>query len=280
MNIRSIISTVILFFGIMGASASNISQTDTVTIPTKNLREPGKAIVILPEQACQPNNTTRFPTVYLLHGYSDNYTSIAKEIPALQDYANRMGLIFVMPDGRNLWYWDSISPKGQNMESFITNDLIPYIDTKYPTLAQRSSRAISGISMGGHGALWIGLRHPDLFKAAGSMSGGVDIRPFADQWEMKELLGTIEDNPKAWDEHTVMTLADTISPGQIDIIFDAGTEDFVNQVNADLHKKLVERKIPHEYISRPGEHSWDYWRNSIKYQLLFFNDRLHRTLDR
>ncbi|MDE6410603.1 MAG: hypothetical protein K2K81_10245, partial [Muribaculaceae bacterium] len=66
----------------------------------------------------------------------------AKEIPALQDYANRMGLIFVMPDGRNLWYWDSISPKVQNMESFITNDLIPYIDTKYPTLAQSSSRAI------------------------------------------------------------------------------------------------------------------------------------------
>jgi enterochelin esterase-like enzyme len=63
-----------------------------------------------------------------------------------------------------------------------------------------------------------------------------------------------------------------LKPGQLNIIFDCGSEDFFAAVNAELHQALLDAKIPHDYISRPGVHNADYWRNSILYQLLYFNE--------
>ena len=56
------------------------------------------------------------------------------------------------------------------------------------------------------------------------------------------------------------------------LIFDCGVDDFFYNENKRLHKKLVERNIPHDYIERPGGHDWNYRSNSIKYQLIFFSN--------
>lgn len=98
-------------------------------------------------------------------------------------------MIIVCPDGRNSWYWDSPVDPSMQMESFFTDCLIPTVDSLYRTMPARGGRAITGLSMGGHGALWLAWRHPDLFGAAGSMSGGVDIRPFPANWNMADRLG-------------------------------------------------------------------------------------------
>ena len=125
--------------------------------------------------------------------------------------------------------------------------------------------------MGGHGGLWLGINHPDVFGACGSMSGGVDIRPFPNNWDMKKWLGTYKENPKVWDEHTVINQLDKIEPNTLSIIIDCGTEDFFYQVNENLHKEMLYRNIKHDYIIRPGAHNGQYWENAVDYQLQFFS---------
>lgn len=132
-------------------------------------------------------------------------------------------------------------------------------------------RAVSGFSMGGHGSLWLGFRHPDVFGACGSMSGGVDIRPFPENWNMKASLGDYADNREIWDSHTVINIVHKLNPKTMPaIIIDCGTSDFFYEVNEALHRKLLYHRIPHDYITRPGGHSHQYWRNAIDYHLVFF----------
>lgn len=230
-----------------------------------------KNLVILPaDYASRPQQ--KYPVVYLLHGHGGNYTSwLASVKPGLPRLATEYGLIIVCPEGENSWYWDSpISPKSQ-FETYISRELRESIEKRYPTRNDRNSRAITGYSMGGHGALWLAFRHPDLFGACGSMSGGMDIRPFPNNWNMKDQLGTYAGHPQRWDEHTVINLLPYPTEfGALAIIIDCGTEDFFFQVNNRLHEKMLELKIPHDYITRPGGHTQAYWNNAIDYQLLFF----------
>ena len=185
-------------------------------------------------------------------------------------------MIFVMPDGRDTWYWDSELDPSLKMESFITDRLVQYIDSAYNTIPTPDKRAITGLSMGGHGALWLAMRHSDLWHNAGAMSGGVDFRPFPNNWKIKERLGEKEKNPESWDSHTVIGLVPTLTPGQLNIIFDCGTDDFFYEVNNNLHAALSDAGIPHDYTSRPGGHTHEYWANSVLYHLLYFYNNFNR----
>ncbi|MEE0978047.1 MAG: alpha/beta hydrolase family protein [Muribaculaceae bacterium] len=251
-------------------------RVDTAVVNTKHLATPMKATVLLPDSALK-NPDAKFPTVYLLNGFSGDYRNWIERVPRIKELSNRYGLILVMPDGRDSWYWDSPIDPQMQMESFFVKDLVPYIDANYPTKGTADQRAISGLSMGGHGALWLGMRHPELFKSAASMSGGVDIRPFPKNWKMAKRLGKKEDNPEVWEQHTVINLVPQLENGQINLLFDCGKDDFFAEVNENLHKSLVEHGIDHDYITRPGKHSWDYWRNSVLYHLLFFKEQFDKA---
>jgi len=185
-------------------------------------------------------------------------------------------MVFVLPDGRNSWYWDAPADPRMQMESFITRELVPAMDAALPVRREASQRAITGLSMGGHGALWLAMRHPDIFGSAGSMSGGVDIRPFPKSWNMPDRLGAKADYPQRWEEHTVVNLVPTLKPGMLNITVDCGTDDFFAGVNRELHRRLLDAGIPHDYTERPGGHSHAYWANSIRYHLLFFNEVFRR----
>jgi S-formylglutathione hydrolase FrmB len=130
--------------------------------------------------------------------------------------------------------------------------------------------------MGGHGALYLAFRHPDVFGNAGSMSGGVDIRPFPGNWNLNNALGTMEAHPERWEAAAVVNLVKNIRPGQVNIYFDCGVDDFFAGVNDNLHRVLLEAGIPHDYVSRPGAHTWEYWNNSILHHLLFFSEAFNR----
>jgi S-formylglutathione hydrolase FrmB len=179
-------------------------------------------------------------------------------------------MIIVCPDGKNSWYWDSPVNPAMRYETYMIKELVAYIDSHYKTISDKKGRAITGLSMGGHGGLWLGFRHTDIFGACGSTSGGVDIRPFPDNWEMKNALGAYLENQERWNEYTVINQLDRIQSNAPAIIIDCGTGDFFFEVNEMLHKKLLSLRIPHDYIVRPGEHNGAYWKNAIEYQLLFF----------
>lgn len=251
------------------AFTASAFRVDTVSVATKYLDTPMKAVVIVPDAA---SPSSRVPSVYILNGFGGDYKSWVSSAPRLGDFADQFGMILVMPDGRDSWYWDSPQNPGMQMESAITRDVVPYIDSHYPTLDIPARRAITGLSMGGHGAFWLGSRNPHLFGAIGSMSGGVDIVPFPKSWKMADQLGPYDANKERWQNHSVMSCIPALKANGQKITFDCGVDDFFATVNNNLHQRLVEEKIPHDYTSRPGNHSWNYWRNSIIYHLTFFNE--------
>lgn len=256
----------LLFFFITNIVSSQ--TIDTISVFSDKMQDEVKNLVILPEGY---EKTKEYPVLYLLHGYGGNFKTWVGIKRSLPEEASKLNMIIVCPDGKNSWYWDSpINPKIQ-YETYISKELINYIDTNYSTIKSPKGRAITGLSMGGHGGLWLGIRHSYIFGACGSMSGGVDIRPFPNNWEMKKSIGRYKENPSVWDEHTVINQLFKIEPNSLEIIIDCGTDDFFFEVNQKLHEQLLYNNIPHEYIVRPGKHDGKYWNNAIDYQLLFFH---------
>ena len=219
-----------------------IARADCATVDLLQFQSPlvpgtENVTVITPD--CAADGLRRVPTVYLLNGFDGDHLAWIYIRPDLPRLADTYGFVIVCPHGRNSWYWDSPADPTMRMESYITTELVPYIDAHYPTIPEASKRAISGLSMGGHGALWLGMRHSDIWGSAASMSGGVDIRPFPDNWKMKEWLGERDANKHRWDDHTVINLVPTLRQGQLNIAFDCGKDDFFAGVNENLHRAPV-----------------------------------------
>lgn len=266
---RFLTITLILLFP-LAAMHARASFVDTLTVDSKMGRKINN-IVITPVDY---ENHFAYPTVYLLHGYDGNYTDWMRTTN-LVEQATKHQCIIVCPDGQDSWYFDSpIDPKMQ-FETYITKELIPAVDSKYNTIADRTGRAITGLSMGGHGALWIAWRHTDLFAACGSMSGGVDITKFPDKWKIQLRLGPYAKNKSRWASHSVASLVPTLKNGTQAIIIDDGADDFFYDVNMALHESLRQNGIDHEFDIRPGRHTWDYWTTSLPIHLDFFDKYLH-----
>ena len=124
--------------------------------------------------------------------------------------------------------------------------------------------------MGGHGALFLALRHSGIFGAAGSMSGVVDLKESKNRFDISKRIGDTILQAKAWYDFTVINLIENYTRTDLKIIFDCGNKDIFIEGNRKLHQKMLQLKMPHTYTERPGEHNWDYWRNAIPFQLLFF----------
>ena len=215
--------------------------------------------------------------IYLLHGAGGDFGNWMRRFPELQDLSNELGLVIVCPDAdKTSWYIDSPEDPSSLYESYIIDELLPTIDSIYPS----NRRAITGLSMGGHGALFLALRHPEVFDYAGSMSGGVDLRPFDNNWGLPRILGTYKDFPDRWKELSVVGIVENMDvPTTQRFIFDCGSNDFFLEVNRDLHKVMTEKGIVHEYTERPGTHDWNYWRVSVVEHLEFFKDEFESTFE-
>ncbi len=260
----------ILFFTILVSSAIviNAATVDTVLTESPSMHKKIKAVVITPAGY---NRQTAYPVTYLLHGYGGNYSHWVKNVGSITHYADQLKMIIVCPDGNiGSWYFDSPVDSSYRYETYISKELVSWVDAHYLTIANSSGRAITGFSMGGHGALYLAIKHQDVFGAAGSTSGGVDMRPFPRNWEISKRLGTITDYPERWEQNSVVNLTHLLTLKSLSLIIDCGTADFFYDVNIKLHNKLLESKIPHDFIIRPGAHNWEYWSNAIGYELLFF----------
>lgn len=258
-----------LFVFIFLATASQAAIVDTVMIYSYAMKKSSKAVVIIPEKEKPAQG---WPVVYLLHGYSGDATNWIRKVPALKEYADQFGLMIVCPDGDySSWYVDSPVDSSMRYATYIGQEVPNYIDKNYPTRATKQGRAITGLSMGGHGGLYLGIKYKETFGAAGSMSGGVDLLCCTTRFDVPKRIGDSTRYASNWINYSVMGIVETLKPESAPkMIIDCGTEDFFYDINAALHKKMLSSKIPHEYIERPGQHNWDYWANAVQYQLLFF----------
>lgn len=267
MKRNQILFSVLLMFWVVAVQAARV---DTVMVKSTSMDKEVQVVYVVPDKALG-NKAEACPVVYLLHGYGGNARTWIGIKPNLPEIADEKGIIFVCPDGKNSWYWDSPKNPAYRYETFVSSELVKHTDTHYATVPEKKARAITGLSMGGHGGLWLGIRHKDTFGAAGSTSGGVDIRPFPTNWQMNKQLGEYAANKGVWDQHTVINQIDKIQDGDLALIIDCGEQDFFLEVNKELHKRLLARNISHDFITRPGAHNGQYWNNSIDYQILFFD---------
>lgn len=243
---------------------------DTIDVMSAKMGRVIKNTIVLPAQYTQKKNPVKFyPVVYLLHGAMGCYRDWPKKAD-LRSLASQYGVIFVCPDGQDSWYFDSPIDPNFQFETYVVHELRNYVETHYRTINHPKYRAITGLSMGGHGALWLAWRHPDIYGSCGSMEGGVDIYNYPNRWKVNERLGDFESNKEVWREHSVIYLVPTLEPGQ-NIVIDAGKDDIFIDANNDLHEALDKQGIPHDYVIRPGKHSWTFWVNALDYQMLFFH---------
>ena len=253
----------------LGLSLAAFNQHD-INVWSEGMQKDVPVTVITPDSY---DASLRYPVVYILHGYSDNPQKWAAG-GVVGNLVDQYNVLAVLPDGGfSSWYFDSPVMSEYKYETFISKEPIEYIDNNYSTVQDRKGRAITGNSMGGHGAMYNAIRHQEVYGSVGCLSGGVDIRPFPNDWHISQRLGTQEEYPERWAENTIINMTHLLKPGALNIAIDCGTEDFFFEVNCNLHEKLLAEGIPHEFTTRPGVHNWVYWMNAIKYQFLFFSDR-------
>lgn len=251
---------------------SKAATVDTVSIYSNAMHKEYKCVVIKP--ATYKKNKTGLPVVYLLHGYGGWYSNWIIRVPELKKYADNYNLMIVCPDGgQSSWYFDSPIDSSMRYETYVGKEIPEYIDARYKTIKDRKARAITGLSMGGHGALFLAFRHAATFGACGSMSGGVDLNYSKNKFDIIKRIGDTISHADNWKNYMVINLIENYPKDSLAIIVDCGINDeLYTEANRDFHKKMLRLKIPHDYTERPGRHNWDYWRNSIQYHLMFFRN--------
>ena len=252
------------------------ADVDTIQIYSRSMQKSIPAVVVTPDgYSSQPMQ--RYPVVYLLHGAGGSYSNWIKKVPAIRALADQYQAIIVCPDGASTsWYFDSPIDSGFRYETHVSREVPNHIDSAYRTINDRKARAITGLSMGGHGALFIAFRHADRFSIAGSMSGALHVSVIRKGYNVEKRLGDTVVNAAYWRDWSVLNVIEQYPKDSLSILIDCGTEDRVMPMNRAVHEKMLKLKIPHEYLERPGEHNWPYWENAIQYQMMFINQQFRK----
>jgi len=242
-----------------------------------------KAAVVLPSS--YSNNKKAYPVLYLLHGgggHFRDWLNLTPDKMLVKNLADQYNIIIVMPECETFgWYLDSPFDPNSKFETYVSKEVVQKIDNTYRTVRSNKGRVITGLSMGGHGAMYLSTRHPDIFGAAGTMSGAMDMnytkyslnedfkKMLIERFE--KLLGTSDVSNDVFVKNSVINMSETIKKNGIPVIIDCGVDDFLIDVNRELHRRLVYNNTPHDYVERPGAHTWEYWQNSLPYHVLFFS---------
>ncbi len=256
------------------------------------LAHPVRVCVALPESYAS-SAPKRYPMLYFLHGLFENERSWDERggqqvLEELQRQGQLGEFLVVLPDGGRSFYVNSLDGR-ERYEDFFIKELVPFIDGKYRTIADRSARGISGTSMGGYGALHLGMSHPEVFGSASAHSAALLPRipnplPSEGRWRfyariLERAFGSPLD-AAYWDANNPLTLAESPSRfANLKLYFDCGESDRYGfeEGSQILHEKLAARGFPHDFALRPGDHGWGYLSRYMKYSLLFhwrwFNHR-------
>ena len=268
---------------ILLCSLGHLGAQEQIVITSPHLQANDTVLVFTPHGYADGESR---PTLFLLHGWSGDWNNWNQRVP-IQEFCNRFGFIIICPDGfYNSWYMNSSDPNGMQWRSFFDKELYPMMQARYHF--RREECFISGLSMGGQGALNIYIDDPSRFRAAGSMSGVMDLRETTlRESQISKVLGTYSvDNPRFYTESVIQRIEllapakdQTVLPQdqvvkQLQIIISCGYDDVYAKHSQDLANKCRTLNIPHILILSPGGHSWPYWEWALQRQLQEFYNRL------
>jgi putative tributyrin esterase len=231
--------------------------------------------VILPQPASakqigitSPDRKTRYPALYLLHGLSDDH-SIWCRRTSIERYAAAYGLVIVMPEVHRSWYADI--PGGSNYWTFVSEELPAIAEQFFPISPLREDRFAAGLSMGGYGAFKLALRRPDMFSAAASLSGALNVTELAIQRVAQgkdEYLRVFGDpNTIAGSDNDLFALAHKAQSGESPLpkLFQwCGTEDHLIKANRDFRDHIKSLGFDCQYHEASGTHEWEHWDREIQ----------------
>ena len=210
-----------------------------------------------------------YPTLYLLHGLSDDHT-IWMRRTSIERYAAAKNIAVVIPAVARSFYQNMAS--GPQYWTFVSEELPRLMRQFFPLSAAREDNFVAGLSMGGYGALRLGLARPESFAAAASLSGALDFvgrlrsagKP-GSRVSLAEWQGVAGVNLEAG-EGDLYALAERAAhtANRPALWLDCGTEDELLPDSRDFHAHLDRLDYPHHYEEKPGLHDWRYWDGQIQ----------------
>jgi S-formylglutathione hydrolase FrmB len=256
------------------------SRIDCNALNSRILKYPVHYCVYLPagyDAGATRHPAQTYPVLFFLHGLGDNERTLFNSggWTLLDDLRrqHKMGeFLIVAPEGRQTFYINSADGSVRYSDFFL-QEFIPLIETKYRVRKGRSNRAISGISMGGYGALRLAFSHPEMFSAVSAQSAAL-ITESPQELDtaarsgapLGKLLATVFGSPievHHWKDNSPFVLADKNQAAlrRMAIYFNCGQDDnygFEKGASA-LHEQLRKEKVEHEYHPYPGDHSLSYF---------------------
>lgn len=264
---------IVLIFltGIIDRGCKPNHSPETIFIQSAGMNKKIPAMVFTPGN--YDPHKKKYPVLYLLHGHSSDYAGWTYLQDQLMEWSELNQIILVCPDGDfDSWYIDSPKQPERRYETFIVRELISYIDQHFSSITDKSFRGISGVSMGGHGAVYLSFKYPETFGICGSISGALDLLPFSNEWNLSTLLGPIEDNRNIWESKSCLQILKSSQTVCLPMRIDIGKEDFFIEANRQFKSTLNEMNCPHEYNESEGAHTLEYWTRILPEHLLFFSN--------
>jgi len=262
--------------------AAAAGRIECKSLPSKVLAHPVNYCVVLPP-SCDSYKTQKYPVLYFFHGLGDNEQMFVHggAFNLVQDLWERKQIgefLIVTPEAGATFYINSHSGKVR-YEDFLVQEFFPGIEARYRISPGRSNRGVSGVSMGGYGALHIAFRHPELFAAVSAQSPALMTeipavaRSAANGMRSRVLGETFGSppNPAFWERNSPISLAKRANLTGLKIYFDCGDRDdygFEEGAKA-LDKVLTARRMPHEAHIYPGRHDWQYFAEHLPDSLQF-----------
>jgi S-formylglutathione hydrolase FrmB len=269
-----------IFLLFIGGAATAQSRIDCNALNSHILKQVVHYCVYLPagyDEGAAAHPPRRYPVLYFLHGLGDNEQTLFNSggWTLLDDLRNqhKMGdFLIVAPEGRRSFYINSADGSVRYSDCFL-QEFMPRIETLYRIRPGRSGRAISGISMGGYGALRFAFAHPELFSAVSAQSAAL-ITESPQELDTASRSGTplagvfaaVFGNPiniSHWNDNNIFALAKKNAAGlrRLAIYFNCGQDDnygFEKGAGA-LHAELQRENLKHEYHAYPGDHTLTYF---------------------
>jgi S-formylglutathione hydrolase FrmB len=270
-----------LFVAFMVAAAAQCFAQDRIdcgALSSQILHRQVRYCVEVPASYDLPQSKSRrYPVLYLLHGLGDDEQTLFKTggwtlIEGLRSQQKIGDFLIVAPDGGRSFYINSADGKVRYNDFFL-KEFLPAIEKKYRALVSRQGRGISGISMGGYGALRFAFANPAFFGSVSAQSAALVLESPANLnaaaksgSPIVRTLASVFGNPvnvATWEANDPSALAkkNAAALRSMAIYFNCGrSDDYGFERGAEaLDRELTELRIPHEYHEYPGDHSLNYF---------------------